>query len=78
MCDDTDHSVESKRTLRSGKIIYTVRSQRLPKQVYMVDPREPRCTCPDFKYRNVEACKHILLVRMYMRSKRRALRGINL
>jgi len=73
--EDTDHSIESTKTLRSGKTVYTVRSQRVPRQLYTVDPNEPRCTCPDFKYRKVEACKHILLVEMYIRSKRRALRG---
>jgi hypothetical protein len=30
---------------------------------YTVDRREPACTCPDFRYRDVE-CKHIKRVRM--------------
>lgn len=32
---------------------------------YMVDLREPACTCPDFQYRkSVEECKHVRRVRI--------------
>jgi hypothetical protein len=73
-----NHSIEAVKTLRSGKKIYTVRSQRTPFKSYSIDPRLPRCTCPDFifRYKRVGPCKHIQLVNMYARSKARPLRPL--
>lgn len=40
--------------------LYTVRTES---GEYVVDVREPACTCPDFQYRDVK-CKHIRRVEL--------------
>ncbi|KTG08421.1 hypothetical protein AUR64_19525 [Haloprofundus marisrubri] len=41
---------------REAPDFYRVRTQRGDE--YVVDTREPACTCPDFQYRDVR-CKHV-------------------
>lgn len=74
MYDAPGHSIERITRLRSGLIIYVVRSQRHPRLTYNVDPSRPRCSCPDFTIRQTPQCKHIMLVNLVRRSERRALR----
>lgn len=44
-----------------GPELYNVRTETGAE--YVVDLREPACTCPDFRYREIE-CKHVRRVKL--------------
>lgn len=63
--DEARRLVEEGRVHPKGGPFFEVRSER---GVYLVDLRDPRCTCPDNVYRG-SLCKHILASQLYRKAR---------